>query len=223
MKDKQTEAASGQPRIPLISAVLHSAAMPAVVFLRSSFGFAYLRPKSVFFAFTWAFTLFLIYAWNEPRVWREYGAVGIFGFGAAILYWLHLLIAFTRELYRAGEHDHYSGTSHLLRIGKIFGASGSNQEMNIHLWAEPGLILAISIVLRILSGDRHLSKWLAYSAVSLWFKEAFNYWSHLRQQKRQADMFDDTDETVDRAVSSGDQASPKAARTQKQKRLRNLS
>lgn len=47
MKDRQTEASPFQPRIPVLSFLLHCISMPVVVFLRSGFGFAYLRPNSI--------------------------------------------------------------------------------------------------------------------------------------------------------------------------------
>src|SRR5450432_259604 len=124
MRNIHTERAS-PGRIPVLSPTVHCVAMTALVYLRTSFGYAVLRPKSIFFAFSWAFCLFAYIAWNEPALWSDYRAVWIFGFGAVALYWLHFLIAISRELYRVGEHDHYSGESHLLRLrrGKPMGGS----------------------------------------------------------------------------------------------------
>ncbi len=222
MKDRQVEPASGQPRIPFLSALLHCVSMTALVYLRSSFGFVYLRPKSVFFAFSWAFLLFTFYAWHEPQVWRQYWAACLFGIGAVALYWLHMLTAFLRELYRKGEHDYYSGTSHPVRLMQRTGrALPPRLEMNLHLWAEPGAVLFAAVALRAPLGEHHLSAWLVFTAVCLWCKEAFNYWHHLRQGKRQEDVFTDAGEIVEPAVpQAGPVEPPKATRKERVKRQR---
>ncbi len=155
-------------------------------------------------------------------MWWRYWAVCIFGIGAVLLYWFHLFMAFTRELYRRGEHDHYSGTSHLLRFARLFGISGSHLEINVHLWAEPCLIAAAGVMLRTIARERHLLSWFFVTAICLSIKEAFNYWYHLRLGKRQGDMFDDTGETIDPAKAAPDQPTPKASRTEKKKRPRNI-
>ena len=54
MRDIHTERSKAGP-IPLISPLLHCTAMTGLVFLRRNFGYAFLRPKAIFFAFTWAF------------------------------------------------------------------------------------------------------------------------------------------------------------------------
>jgi hypothetical protein len=222
MKDKQITAPGTEPRIPVVSATVHCIAMTVLVFLRSSFGFAYLSPKSVFFAFSWAFILFTIFAWNEPAVWRQYRSVCLFGMAAAALYWMQLLGAFLRELYRKGEHDHYSGRSHALRIISGAGTQGALAEMNLHLWAEPAAVLLTGLVLRFAFAERHLWIWLCFAAICLWFKEAFNYWHRLRQQKRQGDIFDDAGDTVEPPSSAGTQTQepPKATRKARVKRER---
>lgn len=219
MKDRQIEQASGQARIPIVSAVLHCVSMTALVYLRSSFGFIYLRPKSVFFAFSWAFGLFAVYAWLQPEVWRDYRAALLFGLGAILLYSLHLLISFMRELHRTGEHDHYSGTSHALRwMGKTPGASA---EMNLHLWWEPGVLLFAAVVLRLSLGERRLSGWLVLVAFSLCTKELLNYWYHLRHRKRQEDIFGDAGDTVEpSSPNSVAPTPPKATRKAGVKRPR---
>ena len=57
----------------------HTLALPVIVLLRSAFGFIYLGPKSVFFAFSWAFGLFTFYAFHEPEVWATYETLCFFG------------------------------------------------------------------------------------------------------------------------------------------------
>ncbi len=225
MKDKQVEPASTQARIPLLSAVLHCVSMPALVFLRVSFGFAYLGPKSVFFAFSWALVLFTIYAWNEAETWQDYHAVVFFGAGAGALYWIHLLTAIGREFGPDAEHDTFSGKSHLLRLGRSFGvATTSKAEAIVHTWIEPAAILLAAVALRVISGEQRLAKWLVLTAACLCAKEALNYWHHLRSRKRQRDIFGDADENV-AAPGSGGQATemPKGTRKGRAKRPRNFT
>jgi hypothetical protein len=223
MKDRQVEPSGVQPRIPVVSALLHCVSMTALVYLRSSFGFVYLSPKSVFFAFSWAFALFTVYAWIEPQVWTEYRAACLFGIGATALYWLHLLIAFIRELYHRGEHDQYSGTSHAVRLMRQTERTPNSPfEMNMHLWAEPSVVLIGALALRFVFGERHLSAWLVFTALCLWCKEAFNYWHHLRHGKRQQDIFGDAGDTVESPSPNTIHIQPpKAVRKPGVKRKRN--
>ena len=165
--------------------------MTALVYLRSSFGFVFFRPKSVFFAFSWALLLFDIFAWNEPDRWREYRAVCIFGTGTVILYWLHLFTAISRELYRSGEDDHYSGASHGLRLAKFPGIGDAVSEKNLHLWGEPAAVLVLAALLSIVFGERHLSKWLVFVAACMVCKEGMNYWFSVRRDKIEEDMMGD--------------------------------
>lgn len=225
MRDKQVPTPSGQPSIPVVSALLHCVSMTALVYLRSSFGFVYLRPKSIFVAFSWAFALFTVYAWNEPQAWRQYRLVCLFGLGSAALYWIHLLAAFVRELNRKGEHDQYSGKSHLVRMmGWVGKEPTSLFEMDLHLWAEPGAILFFAAVVRWIFGEPHLSSWLFFAAFCLWLKEALNYWHHLRQRKRQEDIFSETEDSVEPPTPNIPNAEPpKATRSPRVKRPRNAS
>ena len=222
MRDRQVEIPSGQARIPLISALLHCISMSVLVYLRSSFGFVYLRSKSVFFAFSWALLLFTIYAWNEPQVWQEYRFVCFFGIGSVALYWLHLTISFVRELHRKGEHDRFSGKSHPFRLMRLCGrVETPRAEMIQHLWIEPGAVLLSAIVIRWIAGDARLSLWLLSAAGCLWLKEALNYWHQLRQQKRQEDIFADTEDSVaDTSPNTPNFEPPVAARKARVKRQR---
>ena len=222
MRDRQVEIPSGQARIPLISALLHCVSMSVLVYLRSSFGFVYLRSKSVFFAFSWALLLFTIYAWNEPGIWREYKFVCFFGVGSVALYWLHLTVSFVRELYRTGEHDRFSGKSHPFRLMRWWGrVETPRAEMIQHLWIEPGAVLLSALVIRWIVGDAHLSLWLLFAAGCLWLKEALNYWHQLRQQKRQEDIFADTEDSVaDTSPNTPNFEPPVAARKARVQRQR---
>ena len=222
MKDKQVEPPSGQARIPVISPVLHCVSMTVLVYLRSTFGFAYLRPKSVFLAFSFSFILFSIYAWMEAGAWPHYRTLCVFGLGSITLYLLHLLFAFSRELYRRGEHDQYSGRSHLARIIRRGQGTLPSFEMHLHLWAEPGAVLITGLLFRYPFGERHLSTWLLLAGVCLSIKEALNYWHNLRQKKRQGDIFDDAEQGVDPPTPNAPVVEPpKATRTARKHRPRN--
>jgi hypothetical protein len=223
MKDRQIPLSGAEPRIPFVSDALHCITMTVLVFLRSSFGFVYLRPKSVFFAFTWAFVLFTIYAWNEPDVWRQYSIVCLFGIVAAGLYWIHLGLAFTIQWTNDAQHDRYSGTSHPLRFLRFSGISRiPGLERILHLWIEPLCVLLAALVLRVLFREQHLSTWLLIVAPCFWFKEVLNVWFELRHRKRQRDMFDDASETTDPAAATGPHhGAPKATRKEQVRRKRN--
>jgi hypothetical protein len=223
MKDRQVEPSGVQPRIPVVSALLHCVSMTVLVYLRSSFGFVYLRPKSVFFAFSWAFGLFAVYAWDEPEVWREYRTVCLFGIGAVAFYCVYLLISLVRELYHTAEHDHYSGKSHPIRLMRWAGRVPSPLvEMNVHLWAEPVAVVLAALALRLIFGEQHLSTWLVFAAFCLWCKEAFNYWHHLRQRKRQGDILGDAGESIEAPASNFTLAEPpQPSRKARMRRQRN--
>jgi hypothetical protein len=196
--------------------------MTALVYLRSSFGFVFLRPKSVFLAFSWAFILFFIVAWLEPELWHEYRAMCIFGLGSVALYWIHLLVAVSRELYRAGEHDQYSGTSLILRLLRRPGFTTESAEMNVHLLGEPATVLLFSIVLRLVFAEKYLSAWLVVVAVCMICKEGMNYWFRVRRDKIKDDMISDAKEQGEALPDNHPPAAaPKATRKEPVKRKRN--
>ncbi len=224
MKDVQMPRDGGEQRIPLLSPLSHCCAMTVLVFLRSSFGFNYLRPRSVFFALSWAFTLFAIYAWNEPDVWSAYHRVCIFGIAAMALYWTHLALAFSNEWTKNWRHDRHTGNSHILQILRLAGVQNAGRlEGDIHLWAEPALVLAIAVALRFGWREQPLSKWLVYAAGFLWCKEAINRWFGLRYNKKQKDILDDAAATVEPMAPTADQGPVKATRKERVKRTRNTA
>lgn len=212
MKDRQVTSAGPQPRIPVISGILHWLAMPAIVLLRSRFGFAYLSPKSMFLACGWAATLFFIYAVVQPGAWLRFWAVASFAFGASVLYVIHLVSAFRRELDRKGNHDHFSGSSHLLRLPGLQDLRGREKpETMIHLWLEPFLVFVAAAVLRAFFREQLLSSWLLIVALAFWLKEFFNYWYLLRSDKKQEDIMDDAEEKMPSMPGSADVPLPNAA------------
>lgn len=197
MKDRQIQSTGAQPSIPILSPILHWLAMPAIVFLRSRFGFSFLSPKIVFFAFVWAQLLFSIYAWIEQGAWFKYWAVAGFGLGAAALYLLHLLLAFSREVGRQGKHDFYSGTSHLLRLPGFSQLRGNpRSELILHLWVEPFLALTAAAMLRAFFTEHRLSTWLVLVAVALWLKEFINFWYGIRSEKKHEDIIEDAEDKM---------------------------
>ena len=211
MKDRQTNSQGPQHSIPLVSPILHLLAMPAIVYLRSGFGFSFLSSKIIFLSLAWAQVLFSIYAWYEEDVWAKYWAVAAFGDGAVALYATHLLAAFSREVKRTGRHDFYSGTSHILRLpGFSQLQGGSGFETIVHLWLEPLVIAIAATLLRAFAAELVLSRWLLLVAASLWLKEFINYWYRIRHDKKEQDIFTDAEEKMGRHV--GPEAPlPKAA------------
>ena len=221
MKDRQVEQSPPQMRIPFVSAALHCVSMTVIVLLRSSFGFVYLRPKSVFFAFSWAFALFFIYAWYEKAVWAEYRILCLYGVVAVSLYFVHLLTAFFRELYRGGEHDHDSGTPHTIRLLRVFGRTPTPLfEMNWHLWVEPLVVLFSGLALRFVFGEHHLAIWLMAVAPCLSLKEALNYWFQIRQKKGHIDARSDAKDIFEDVPSGPKVEPPKPVGKQKVRRPR---
>lgn len=197
MKDRQIQSTGAQPSIPILSPILHWLAMPAIVFLRSRFGFSFLSPKSVFLAFVWAHLLFSIYAWIEQGVWLKYWAVASFGLGATALYLLHLMLAFSREVGGQGKHDFYSGTSHLLRLPGFSQLRGNpRSELMVHLWIEPFLALTAAAMLRAFFAEHRLSTWLVVVAVAMWLKEFINFWYGIRSEKKHEDIIEDAEEKM---------------------------
>jgi hypothetical protein len=224
MKDVQMPLAGGEQRIPVLTPVVHCCAMTVLVFFRSNFGFNFLRPRSVFFAFSWAFVLFAIYAWNEPTVWSAYRLVCEFGVAATAFYWIHLSVAFANEWRQNWRHDRYSGDSHILSILRLAGVPPTARlEGNIHLWAEPAIVLFCAAILRIGWNELHLSKWLFYAAGCFWFKEVLNRWFGLRYLKKQKDIFDDAAATVEPAAPTAEHGPVKATRKERVRRTRNTS
>lgn len=210
MKDKQFQSDGPHPGIPILSPVLHVMCMPALVFLRSSFGYSFLSPKSVFLALIWAHGLFCFYAAREPGAWVKWWGIAIFGGAAAILYILHLAGAFRRELKRSGKHDYYAGKPHLMRLASLFRPEAQAKiETAVQLWLEPIIVLAAAALCS-LAGIPRLPSWLVFTALALWGKEVINFWYHLRHEKKQADIFRDAEESMDASPANPAAASVSA-------------
>ncbi|MEA3207136.1 MAG: hypothetical protein QOE70_193 [Chthoniobacter sp.] len=209
--------------IPILSPALHCIAMTAIVYLRTSFGYVFLRPKSIFFAFSWVFVLAFIVAWNEPAIWSEYHTAAAFGAGAVALYWLHFSFTFFREWRQTAEPDQYPGTSYITMLLRLLGLTPPSAEF-LHFWLEPCLVLLVSITLRFAFAERHLSAWLIFVAVCMFGREAINYWTSIRKEKGVVETIrkvQQQSETLsdDRPVA----APPKATRTEPVKMKRNTA
>jgi hypothetical protein len=218
MKDRQPDLVAQPGYIPVIGQLLHWIAMPAALCLRSSFGYLFLRPRSIFLSFSLAFTLLFIVAWNEPALWRNYAPACSFAFAVSCLYVLNLLAAFGKQVAETAGHDLYSGRSHVLRIARGLGIPYSaSLEISIKLWIEPAIVLFAAGAARVIGRDAILANWLTAIAVCLWANEFRVYWYHLRRKKRQADLMADTKDEAEDHQDKPDVAPPKATKRPKQK------
>lgn len=221
MKDRQAPQTVTQPRIPLISALVHCLSMPVTVYLRSGFGYAYLRPRSIFIAFTWAMLLFALYARIEPGAWEQHAAFCLFGIGAACLYFTHLLVAFVSELRGNATHDHDSGVPHLIRLLRLTGSIPHPRFRSLWvIWVEPALVALAALAAYLGFHSSGLSALLLLSAGSLWIKEALNFWLQLRQRKRQRDAMEDAEDSFDGSHTQTEIAPPSPSRKGKVTRQR---
>jgi hypothetical protein len=196
--------------------------MTAFVFLRKSFGYSFLRPKSVFFAFSWAFTLFAIVAYKEGQ--REYLAVLVFGVCAVAFYWVELFTAFYREWHKKAADDPYPGVMYTSQLTRVFGFPAVS-EQTLRFCVEPGIVAVSSLVLRVALGETHLSKWLLFVAFCMVGTEAINHWTTVRRDKAFG-------EGIKKAKEQGETLSPeyqnpaqppKAVRTEPVEMKRNFS
>ena len=222
MKDKQIAPVSVEPHVVLLSPVLHCVSMTALVFLRSSFGYAFLRPKSFFFAASWAFVLYAAYAWIDSATWYGHQPLLWFGVAAVFLYWFHFSVTVSREWRATGRHDNDSGTSHGMFFLRSFGRSLSSKlERRICLWMEPGGVFCVALSLRV-GGERFLSAWLLFTAGCMWVKEILNRWFSIRRHKRGKNLGEDcSDEFEDQGGrTSGEEAALTSARKAGIKRKR---
>jgi hypothetical protein len=195
MKDRQTTTAAAQASVPLLSPVLHWLAMPALVYLRSGFGYSFLRPKLIFIVSAYGSALFTIYAYLGKGAWERYWAVACYVAGASSLYLFHFIYCVLREARSKAEHDAYAGTSHLFRIPS-FAKSSNNEGLitKLYLWGEPLLVLFVATTLRVMLNEQRLSIWLLLVVGAMWGKALINYWYGIRSAKRREDIMEDAQE-----------------------------
>lgn len=183
--DKQVEPAADRKGWPGISPTLHVLSMPALVFLRYGFGYAYLRPKLIFLALVWGSLLLSYIVWKTSEYHSRFGALAIFLSLVSFLYLIHLLWSLIKEWSSKGQHDRYSGRSHLLNILPSIPAC-SPAETRVYMLAEPALIILAGLI---------TAKWVAANlgmvligaGIALFLKEALNAWLTARQKKRLKD------------------------------------
>lgn len=221
MKDRQAPQTVALPRIPVVSAVLHCLSMPVILCLRSGFGYAFLRPRSIVLALSWALALFTAYSLLEPGMWPKNAAFCHFGIAAVLLYGMHFIVAFVSELRGTATHDNNSGTPHTFRILRLAGVPPSPRFQRCWvLWAEPSFVAMAAITVRDELGTANLSTWLLLCAVALWLKEALNFWLQIRQAKRQRDAMEDAEHSLDGSHPQGEIPPPAASRKGKVARKR---
>lgn len=221
MKDRQSDVSGQQAHIPFISPLLHWLAMPGVVWLRHSFGYLYLRPKSVFLASCITSTILFAIAWQEPALWMPAGIPLIFAVATSFFYVVHLCLAVIAQTSNTGEHDTYSGKSYLTRVARAFGAETAERfEMHLHLWIEPAILLLAAATIKITTGRAALPTWLTVIALALSAKELRNYWSEIRKHKRKADMLSETKDDAEDLSERPEVEAPKPTRKPRQKHTR---
>ena len=212
MKDRQFPPPRQDTGIPLLSPVLHIAAMSVIVYFRRRFGFSFLRPLGIFFALTWAVGFFTAYAWmtrQQNGVWTHYGALCVFFFVAFVLFLAHRLFATGREFVSTGRHDYHSGDSWTLFF--LPAGDRTTRELIAHLAIEPILTAAVALLLYTLEATRALAVWLFIAAAALALKELINHWDALRKIKRGKDALADTEEVIGQTAP---QEAPGALRSQ---------
>jgi hypothetical protein len=194
MNDKQIPSAPSATGIPIISPVLHFFAMPALVFWRHGFGYAFLRPKSVFLSVSVASFLSCFVIWHEPSLKPELGSAAAFTAAVSALYLLHLWHTFRSQILRSAAHDRYSGTPYLLAFWP--GQQRENQQRFIRMVAEPALTLVIAVAVSHVGGCGCLALILMVAAVALALKEAINGWLTLRRGKIVEDGLSDVKDNM---------------------------
>lgn len=211
MKDRQTPTAIAQPSIPIVSPVLHWMAMPALVYLRSGFGYSFLRSRLIFLVSIYSCVAFAIYAYLGQGTWRQYWALVLFSMGASILYLLHLAAVLWREARSKASHDAYAGTSHFLRIpGLEFLMANDGFVMALHLWAEPLFTAFVATVLRLFLNERCLSGWLWCVAGAMAGKAFINYVYDIRAAKKREDIMEDAEDGMPQRAGQHDAPLPNA-------------
>jgi hypothetical protein len=201
MKDKQPLAKTPTGSVPVVSPVLHCLAMPVLVFLRHSFGYAFLSPKAVFLATVFATGVFSYIVWHDEAFRPRFSALTAFASIASALYLVHLISAIIKQARGNAEHDQYSGRSYL--IGFPVPVKQEKREGFIHCILEPALIITAGI----LASPDLLGKVLVVCGVALGFKELIRAWLSIRLRKRLSDNLGDATETIETAQPTS-QSSP---------------
>ena len=180
-------------RIPIISPLLHFLAMPVLMFWRHSFGYSFLRPKSVFLACAFGTALGCYMVFHEPSLKAAFGDLAVFAALVSGLYVIHLIRAIGSEAAQVAGHDQYSGISWLLAL--VPAKRRVRATIYVHSIIEPALT-AILGALAIVCGFGWLGWILIFAGASLSVKEALNAWIGVRDKKVIADKMDDVQERM---------------------------
>lgn len=219
MKDAQVERPAPKP-LPFVSPALHIFAMTGLVFLRTSFGLAMFSPWYIFVALSIAFPLcFRAAKYFSINPYDQYKTVWIYGLTTITLYWLHLGICVLKQIWKKAEDDLYPGTSHFLRLLRLFRIKQANLQVIVPLWIEPGFVLVSALFLFGFS-ERHYSAWLSFLAFCMFSKEALNFWLTIRKEKVKDDIFITTHEAGE-SFSAASPSAPIASRKEAVHRPRN--
>lgn len=212
MIDRQVRESSADPRIPILSDILHMVSMTVIVFLRCDFGLSFLRPRSIFLAIGWPITLFTIYAWQtrySNQHWNHWQPELIFAVSAFGLWLLHLLIAGIRQVNKARPHDLYSGSS-WVHLPALSADSKRKEKLEAaqRILLEPGIVLIASFLASTKLSSPLLGNWLFITGALLFFKESLNYWNTIRKAVRTQDSIEDAKKTLEPQANQDSEAAP---------------
>lgn len=210
MRDKQATASLPSGRIPVISPVLHCLSMPVLVFLRRKFGYAYLSPKSIFFASIFANCLFSYMVWNDPALKPGYLALAAFGLSASVLYLFHVFACIGDEVGRGSEHDQFSGSSRMLAIFP------SERRGKLEGWVHGAVEPVFTMLLGAFFWADILGKFIIVSGLALGCKELIRYWLALRGEKRVSDSMNDAKDISKINPSAAAPLLPTSGRTEQE-------
>ena len=167
--DPHTKAAPPLDGFPVLSPVLQVLSMSVVVFTRHRFGYAYLKPASLFLTLGLALVIFAGFAWTsrtENHVWLKFFPLIAFSFTWLIAYFYHCFICHIRQWIKKAPLDNASGISFL----------GS--------WPLEMLVAFAIGAWLFYTSQRFLplGTWLMTAAAALGTKEALNSWYYRRIQ-----------------------------------------
>lgn len=193
MKDSQAKA-DVPGSIPILSPLLHHFSMPLLVFLRHSFGYAFLRSKSIFLSSIFACCLLSYIVWNEPALKSRFASLSCFLLTASALYMFHLLLSLSKNAGGRGEHDQDAGSSHLL---SFLGSSPSQKShFLVHCLAEPAIFILLAVILP----QSPLTTYFVFAGIALAWKELIRSWLSIRTKKRLQDSIGDAKANIETTV-----------------------
>ena len=197
MLDKTNTPPLPSSGIPVISPILHVLVLPVLVFLRFGLGFAFLRPKAIFFSLILATVLLSYIVWHDDRFAEWFGTISRFSLAASALYLGHLIVNIAQQKARSAHHDQESGTSWL---GLLLPGQRSRSQILARLAGEPCIAATVGYVLK----PDLLGPYLLLCAAALPFKELIRIWIEIRNDQRLNDSYLDASKTGTATRSTGD-------------------